>query len=64
MKRKKLDRIALGLAISACSMEPGQTRNLNEMAAFCDCTREAIRRIESSGLRKMRLRLQVFLDKL
>ena len=51
-------RVNLGLAISACSCRLGEPRSLQEIAYFCDCTREAIRIIEARALMKIRNKLQ------
>src|SRR5262245_50853771 len=50
--------IELGLAVSALTMLPGETRTLEEIAAYCNCSRERIRQIEFRALRKMRIRLE------
>lgn len=61
-QKAKAERLDLGLAISRLSMQPGQTRTLEEIAAYCECTREAIRKIEKSALAKMKARLQIELQ--
>jgi DNA-directed RNA polymerase specialized sigma24 family protein len=58
---RKKQRLALGLAVSALSMKPGQTRSSGELAAFCDCSKGTIQHIEKKALRKLRRRLQPFL---
>lgn len=54
---KRASRIDLGLAISGATLEPGETRTLRDLAAYCDCTYEGIRRIEEKALEKVRARL-------
>ena len=49
--------ITLGIAISGATLAPGKTRTLAEIAAFCGCTKECIRLIERSALRKLRNRI-------
>ncbi len=49
--------IDLGLAVSALSMQPKETRTHREIAYFCDCTWQAIYRIEQKALRKLRVKL-------
>ena len=45
--------IDLGLAVSALSLEYGQTRTAEEIAAYCGCHRRAIEKIEKRALRKL-----------
>lgn len=54
--------IDLGLAISALSLEFGQTRTTEEIAAFCGCTKQNISHIELRALRKLRVKLQFHKD--
>lgn len=51
---RKKQRLLLGLAVSALSLRPGQTRSLAEIAAFCDCSKGTILFIEQKALRKLR----------
>lgn len=53
-------RIDLGLAI--LSTRPRKRRTLEEIAAWCDCHNTAIRRIEKTALRKLRLRVAELRD--
>lgn len=53
---EKTRRVSLGIAICGALTEPGQVRTLGEIAAFADCTMEAIRQIEAGALRKLRER--------
>lgn len=46
--------IDLGLAVSALSLEYGQTRTYEELAAYCGCSKSAIQNIEYKALRKVR----------
>lgn len=60
-KRRELaNRIDLGLAISGSLLGKGQTRTLEELSAFCDCTKENIRIIADTALAKLRYRLARF----
>lgn len=54
---RKKERLLLGLAVSALSLRPGQTRTLRELAAFCDCHPYQIQRTEKIALEKLRKRL-------
>src|SRR5436190_6305130 len=59
-KRSNPDLITLGLAISALSLQPGETRTCEELAFFCQaagahCTRQNISQMEQRALRKCRL---------
>ena len=47
----------LGLAISGALLAPGQTRSINELAAFCGCSKQNIQQIEKRALRKLRHRI-------
>ncbi|MDE2020926.1 MAG: hypothetical protein KGJ13_11370 [Patescibacteria group bacterium] len=49
--------IDLGLAVMCCYAHPGESYNREEIAAWCDCTKEAIRNIEAKALRKLRVKL-------
>jgi hypothetical protein len=50
--------IDLGLAVSGATLEPGETRSGEDLAAFCGCSRQAIEHIERRALRKLRNKLQ------
>ena len=52
------DRFMLGMAISALSLRPGETRTRQELAAFTGVSRQAIENIELRGLRKCRRMLE------
>lgn len=51
-------RLALGLAVSALSLKPGQTRSQRDLAAFCDCSKSTIQWIELKALHKLRKGLE------
>lgn len=55
-KRRKgeVDRVLLGLEISALTLRKGETRNCRELAAFCGCSWQNIHQIEQRALRKLR----------
>lgn len=57
----KKQRLLLGLAVSALSLRPGQTRSLGELAAFCECSKGTILHIEQKAIAKMRQRLEATL---
>jgi hypothetical protein len=46
--------IDLGLAVSACSLAAGQRRTAEALAAFCNCSKQAIEQTEYKALRKFR----------
>jgi hypothetical protein len=46
--------IDLGLAVSGATLEPGETRSHEDLAAFCGCSKTAIQHIERRALRKLR----------
>ena len=52
--RAKTQQVDLGLAISGATLEPGQTRTLPEIAAYCGCSPQNIGLIEQSAMRKLR----------
>ena len=55
-KEKKAERktsIDLGLAILSATLQPGQIRTREEIAAYCDCDPESIRAIEKGALEKL-----------
>ena len=56
--------IDLGLAISAATLEPGEHRTNEEIAAYCGCTRQNVDRIYQRAMRKLRVRLQFHKDPL
>lgn len=47
-------RIDLGLAILSVLRKPGQTLTSNDIAAWCDCSGQAIRQIEAKAIRRLR----------
>jgi hypothetical protein len=50
--------IDLGLAVSGATLEPGETRSHEDLAAFCGCSKTNIQHIERRALRKLRNKLQ------
>jgi hypothetical protein len=50
--------IDLGLAVSGATLEPGETRSHEDLAAFCGCSKTNIQHIEQRALRKLRNKLQ------
>ena len=54
VKFEKGRRIDLGLAVSGALLKPGETRSLEEIAAYCDCHKNAIFQIEAKALKKLR----------
>jgi hypothetical protein len=52
----KTKRIDIGLAILGTKPMPRSGRSRSEIAAFCGCSRERIRQIEESALRRLRNR--------
>lgn len=55
--KERTERVNLGLAILSCLAIPGVPLTLEDIAAFCDCSRQAIEHIERRALRKLRVRL-------
>ena len=49
--------IDLGLALLSCLLVPGERLTTEDMAAWCGCSRSAIKRIEQRALRKVRQKL-------
>jgi len=60
--RARHDRINLGLAIAHATTMPNQRRSLQEIADYCDCSKEHIRKIEEGALKKCRVRLMPYLE--
>ena len=58
---KKTAEIDLGLALLSTVCNPGVELTLEDIAAWCNCSRERIRQIEEIALRKMRKKLKAFL---
>jgi hypothetical protein len=54
--------IDLGLAILSAKTPPGVTRSLEEIAAFCNCTRGGIWMLEQAALRKLKRKLYLRRD--
>lgn len=54
---KRDDRFMLGLAVSALSLQPGETRTCREIAAFCKTSPQNVSLIEHRALRKIRAKL-------
>lgn len=57
MSRRR--RIDLGLAISGLTLRFGETRTLEEIAAYCGCSRQGVALIEKRALQKVRQRLGI-----
>ena len=57
-RAQKSTRIDLGLAISAATLPPGQSRTCAEISRFCECSKQAIDQIYASGLQKLRSALR------
>ena len=56
--KKKTNRLDLGLAISGATLGPGQRRTHREIAAYCDCSAQAIAQIEAKALHTLRRRIR------
>lgn len=54
----KFERTMLGLAVSALTLKPGQSRSQKELAAFCECSPQAIAETEHRACQKIRLALR------
>ena len=58
-KSKSLSKqIDLGLAISGATLPPGQCRGYKAMAAYCDCSHQAIKVISDGAILKIRQALR------
>ena len=55
VKQRNID---LGLAISAASIAAGECRSAECIAAFCDCSKQAIEQTEYRALAKVRSALK------
>ena len=55
---RKIARIDLGLAVSAASLRPGESRSIYELAAFCACTPQAISKMTLNAIAKVRKALR------
>lgn len=55
--REKRDGINLGLALVSLVAIPGVPLTAEDIAAWCDCSTQAIQRIEQAALRKLRIAL-------
>lgn len=53
-RRHKGIKIELGLAVSGATLPPGQYRDITEIAAFCECSKQLIHAIEKRAISKMR----------
>lgn len=53
-QRKEGANIDLGLAVSALSLRPGETRSLGDLAAFCGCSRGNMWHLEQQALHKIK----------
>ncbi len=60
-KKSEHSDVDLGLAISALSLEYGETRTFHDIAAFCGCSTSNIQQIADKAMRK--LRKKIFLRK-
>lgn len=58
----KTARVDLGLDLLAARFKPGQNFTLEEIAAWCDCSRQAIQAMENSAIKKIRTRLRIELS--
>lgn len=56
-QKERKERMLLGLAIMEATLPPGP-RSLAELAAFCDCSRQAIQQLEAGAIKKMQRRAQ------
>lgn len=54
----KSDRVNMGLELLAARSKPGQNFSCEEIAAWCDCSWQAIWHIERKAIRKIRARLR------
>lgn len=61
-KRRPGFNIELGLAVSALSLPPGQTRSQRDLAAFCGCSKSTIQWIEKQAMQKVRKQLEPHLE--
>lgn len=52
--REKTERIDLGMELLLLARGPNQTFSHFEIAAWCGCTGQAIRRIEQEALKRLR----------
>ena len=50
-------RIDLGLSLLSVLRKPAETLSCEDIAAWCDCSRSHIQRIEQRALKKVRMRL-------
>ncbi len=51
--KDKSSRVDLGLALLTALAKPGRALTTTEIAAWCGCTNEGIRRIEQKALKKL-----------
>jgi DNA-directed RNA polymerase specialized sigma24 family protein len=58
--KSKMRRTDLGLAIAEVR---GGPMSAEEIAAFCDCSRQSIQKIESRALLKLRPRMEAWLKR-
>lgn len=52
--RAQQERVDLGLAILSVLAIPGEPLTMDDIAAWCDCSRQAIEQIERKALKKIR----------
>lgn len=60
---EKQHRVMLGLEIAALHAKPGVPMSMEEIAAFCDCSKQAIDGSYQKALRKIRNRMSPQLRK-
>lgn len=54
----KSERVNLGLELLAARSKPRQNYSCEEIAAWCDCSFQAIQTIERKAISKIRTRMQ------
>jgi len=50
--KERSERVNLGLAISGALLEPGESRSFQEIALYCDCSKQAIEQLYRRAIRK------------
>lgn len=56
--KKKSNRLDLGLAVSGATCIPGVERGYKTIAAYCDCSPQAIEQISDKACHKVRVALR------
>jgi hypothetical protein len=51
---RNTSNVDLGLAISGALLRPGERRQATDIAAFCGCSPQNIRQLETRALKKLR----------